>query len=207
MITTITTPNLAADLISIDIAVAAIIAATPDSFDTYICPAVSLKPTSSCDDYVLTDHTDYQLLGAVDVNDVTITVTFGLMDDCYCDFGCPESPETNFIISYPDLKRDGLYCATVEFTYVLGEEIFTKTLKVAYNKDCCTKKFDDISFSVWGKMSQISCTMMSYSKIGKKVNKLRDSYLKLSNMLWLYYNHVDACNDWEKVSCMYNKIK
>ena len=213
----INTPNLAADIVQMAAFVSAIIAGAPNTLNTYFNPCWSLKPTGDCSALILTDETDYQAIGVVDLNDVLISSTFGLLSDCGCEIisdGCPPNPLLpNSVTTYDQLAKDGTYCTEIEVSYTVipvGEfepVTFTETIKVAYESDCCEKKYRALSYNIWGKMSDISCDINCLMKVGRNIKNLKKSYLELSNLLWLYYHSIDSCYESDKVFCIFNKIK
>lgn len=205
----INTPTLAADIAQIAVFVANFLAGIPISFDTYINSCFALKPTQDdCDVLILTDFTDYQELGVVDLNDVTVSVSFGQMTDCGCAFTCTGIPMLpNGVMTFDKVTSDGLWGAEIIVTYVLLGITYTKTIRESFVVDCCEKLYRELSYNIWGKMSDIACTITKLSKVGRNIKTLKKSYLQLSNLLWLYYNSVDSCNERDKVFCIFNKIK
>jgi hypothetical protein len=211
----INTPNLAVDIAQITTFINAILAAAPTTLNSFFNPCWTLKPTGDCDALILTDETDYQAFGVVPLDDLVITANFGPLSDCDCAIvtnDCPPNPLLpNSITTYDQLINDGIYCAeiTIQFTdnFPPVPVVYTETINVSYKLDCCTKKYRELAYNIWGKMSDISCCINDLSKIGRNVKTLKKSYLELSNLLWLYYNSIDSCNERDKVFCIFNKIK
>jgi len=205
----INTPNLATDIAQIATFIATILGGAPISFDTYINSCFALKPTQNdCDVLILQDFTDYQELGIVDINDVSISVSFGQMTDCGCVYSCTGLPMLpNAIMTFDKVTSDGLWGAEIVITYVLLGITYTKTIRESFIVDCCEQPYRELSYNIWGKMSDIACTIVKLSKVGRNIKGLNKSYLQLSNLLWLYYNSIDSCNERDKVFCIYNKIK
>ena len=209
----INTPNLVADIAQIDAFIVTILAGAPTTVDTFFVPCWTLKPSGDCDTLILTDFTDYDGISAIDLDNVTISATFGPVGDCCeivttpCSVGLIILP--NAITSYTDLNQDGLYCAEITITYYdpISELTYTKVMKVAYTSDCCEAKYRDLSYNIWGKMSDIACSITKLTKVGRNIKTLKESYLQLSNLLWLYYNSCDPCIERDKVFCIFNKIK
>jgi len=211
----INTPNLATDIAQIASFIATILAGAPVTLKSFINPCWTLKPTQDCDALILQDFTDYQELTPIDLNDVVLSSTFGpfskcdcaiIVDDCSTQFVLPNS-----ITSYDQLNQDGLFCAEILIQYTdnvpIVPVVYTETVKVSFEIDCCEKKYRELSYNIWGKMSDIACTITKLSKVGRNIKKLKKSYLELSNLLWLYYNSIDSCNERDKVFCIFNKIK
>jgi hypothetical protein len=212
----INTPNLATELADIDTITGGI--SVPNSLDTYIKPIIKLKPTQDCEALILKDFTDYQELYPVDISEVTITFSYGLLSDCGCeiDYICQSltlEPTSSYVLD--NLEKDGVYCVEIQMNFstfnpdAIPPEINeTKTFNVSFRKDCCEKEYKNISRNVWGKMSDLACSIATLSKIGRNVKEKKKSYLKLSNLLYLYYYlSKDACEEKEIVLCTYNKIK
>ena len=213
----INTPNLAADIVQMDVFANAIVLSAPITLNTYIKPYWALKPSGDCDALILTDFTNYQELGSVNLDDVVITSKFGTLSECGCEIitdNCPDkSLLPNSITTYDQLNKDGVFCSEITIQYTVGDGssdnpyiAYSETIKVSYEVNCCEKKFQQLSFNVWGRMSDISCQINCLMKVGRSVKKLKKSYLELSGLLWVYYNSVDACNERDKVFCLFNKI-
>lgn len=204
-------PSIAIRLIEIIGFVGIIEGNAPITLETYINNCFTLKPSQDCDTLILEDHTDYkEILSDIDLDDVEITVNFGSLSDCDCSIvnECPvQTILPNSITSFSDLESDGIYCAEITITYTLLDITYSRTIKSSFNKDCCDLSYKELSLNVWGRMSDIACTITKLSKIGRNITSLKKSYLKLSNLLWLYYNSVDSCNERDKVFCLFNKIK
>ena len=209
----VNTPNLATELAEIVSIRANIALNAPTTFDTLINPCFQLKPTQDCEALILEDFTDYQELVPIDLDNLTINVSLIRKTDC-----CPEGITCNALTiqpnvktSFEDLEMDGVYCAIVSLSYVRDElgtlVTYEKEIRPSYKKDCCEKEYKNISRDVWGKMSDIACCIANLAKIGRNTKELKKSYRKLSNLLYLYYNSVDACYEKDKVLCAYNKIK
>lgn len=210
----INTPNLAVELAVIDGIKSTIASNAPTTFDTIINSCWKLKPTQDCGAFILEDFTDYQELEAVDLNELTISTYLEFCGHCENTSPCPAifiqpNVKTSFADDWVD--KDGIYCAVIQITYnrdELGTLVpYTKTIRQSYRKDCCEKEYKNISRDVWGKMSDIACNIRSLAKVGRNTKVLKKSYLKLSNLLYLYYNSADACFEKDQVLCMYNKIK
>jgi len=212
----INTPNLAADIVQIAAFVVAIEATAPITVDTFFNPCWALKPSGDCEALILTDFTDYQAITPIDLNDVSISATFGFLSDCGCEVVVDDCGVKvllpNSITTYDQLTKDGVFCSDLIITYIdntipASPITYTKSVKVSYEVDCCEKKYRELSYNIWGKMSDISCCINSLSKVGRNIKTLKKSYLQLSNLLWLYYNSIDSCNERDKVFCIFNKIK
>jgi hypothetical protein len=215
----INTPTLATDVAQIATFISTIEAGAPTTLDSFFAPCWALKPSGDCEALILTDFTDYTSLvdgSPIPPEDLVISSTFGPLSACGCEIvtnSC--STQTllpGSITSYDSLTQDGVFCAEITITYTDSNDegdaaVYTKTLKVSYETDCCERKYRELSYNIWGKMSDISCTINKLSKIGRNIKGLKKSYLQLSNLLWLYYNSVDSCNERDKVFCIYNKIK
>jgi len=212
----INTPNLATDIAQIDTFIATILGNAPTTLNSFINPCWGLKPTGDCGALILTDFTDYQELTTIDLNDVLISVNFGMLSACNCEVLTDDCLSgvllPNSITSYPELQYDGTYCAEVTIQYTDNTDpqnpiVYTEVIKVTYDIDCCEKKYRELSYNIWGKMSDISCTINCLVKVGRNVKTLKKSYLQLSNLLWLYYHSKDSCEERDKVFCIFNKIK
>jgi hypothetical protein len=212
----INTPNLATDIAQIATFIATILGNAPTTLNSFFNPCWTLKPTGDCDALILTDVTDYQAITPINLDDVIISSNFGLLGDCGCEIitdGCPPNPLLpNSITTYDQLVKDGVYCAELTIQYTdntipSAPVIYTETISVAYESDCCTKKYRALSYNIWGKMSDISCQINCLQKVGRNVKSMKKSYLELSNLLWLYYNSIDSCYESDKVFCIFNKIK
>lgn len=204
----INTPNLATDIAQIATFVANILASAPTTFDTLINANFQLKPTQDCDAMILHDFTDYQELSVVDVNNVTITVAYGYRSKCEDVILCSGVPLIpNSQLSLENLDEDKEYFCTVDISYFDGVDTWTKTLDTCYVKDCCSNSFRELSCTIVSKMNNIADTICCYKKVGRKIVKLKDSYLKLSNLYWLYNHSKNPCNDRDQVYCLFNKIK
>lgn len=209
----INTPNLAAELVAIDGILTNIANNAPTTFDTIINDCFKLKPTQDCNALILEDFTDYQELEAIDLDNLTISAYIELCDECYDTQPCPAIfIQPNVKTTFDDLHYDGVYCVNIQMTYLRDEGgpdlvEYTKNFKVSYRKDCCEKEYKNIARDIWGKMADIACCINSLRKIGRNTKDLNKSYLKLSNLLYLYYNSFDACYEKDQVLCMYNKIK
>lgn len=208
----INTPNLSNELNDIESFKVVINDNIQTSFDTLINPCFKLKPTQDCKTLVLKDYTDYQELGNIDINDVSINISYGLKTDCGCNVICENvdfNPNGQFILE--KLDSDGVYGFYINISYSRDENgslvFYTKTVQQSYTKDCCTSEYEYVGKNIWGNMSDISCSIISLNKIGRNVKSLNKSYRKLSNLLWLYYNSTDSCSEKEKVKCLYTKIK
>jgi len=204
----INTPNLIADLATIAGIIISVEAAAPITFDTLIDACFKLKPTQDCDAMILHDFTDYQKLGVVDLDDVTITIAYGYEGDCgnveICS-GIPFTPNSQYVLE--QLQDDDCYYASVQIDYIVGPITYTKTFEVSYVKDCCTDSFDTLANKIVNKMNDIADTICTFKKVGRKISVLKNSYLILSNLYWLYCHSKNACNEYEKVYCLYNKMK
>jgi len=208
----ILTPNLVTNLTDIDTLSAAIVAATPTSFDTLINDCFKLKPTQDCETLFVEDFTDYQELGVVDINDVTIVVSLSKKNDCGCKLICGGLiVDPNSKITFENLIKDGTYSVEITITYVLDifgvPTTFTKTICESYVKDCCKREYKKVSFNICSRMATISCTIAQFSTIGRSIKSLKQSYMTLSNLLWVYYHAADSCLEVEKIKCIYNKIR
>jgi len=202
----ISVPNLVADQAAIDAILAGLV--VPTSFDTLINANFKLKPTAECETLILYDYTDYQELGVVDINNVIITIAYGYKHCCdnvvICD-GIVFTPNGQYVME--NLDEDKEYFANVQISYFDGVDTWTKTLDTCYVKDCCSDSFKELSCTIISKMNNIADTICCYKKVGRKIVKLKDSYLQLSNLYWLYCNSKNPCNDRDQVYCLFNKIK
>lgn len=207
----ISVPNLVADQASIASIISGLV--VPTSFDTFINANFKLKPTADCDTLILHDFTDYQELGVIDLNDVVVTISYGYRHCCedviICD-GISFTPNGQYVIE--NLDEDKEYFATIQIQYTdntipSDPQIYTKTFDVCYVKDCCSDSFRELSCTIVSKMNKIADTICCHKKIGRKITKLKDSYLMLSNLYWLYCNSKHPCNDRDQVYCLFNKIK
>jgi hypothetical protein len=220
----INTPNLVADQAQIAAFILAIEALAPTTLNTFFTPCWALKPSGDCDALILTDVTDYNVLDPygvpINIDDITISSNFGPVSDCGCEIVTDECQSgtllPNSITTYDQLMRDGKFCAELTITFGWNPvpddpdnplTYYTEVIKVAYEVDCCTKKYRELAYNIWGKMADISCQINCLVKVGRNVKKLKESYLELSNLLWLYYNSIDSCNERDKVFCIFNKIK
>ena len=209
----ISTPNLAADIASIASITATILGNAPIAFDSFINPCFKLKPTQDCDAMILHDFTDYQELTTIDLNDVVITFSYGMSTDCGCAYICsglPFTPESQYTLE--NLGEDACYGASIELQYTdntdpMNPIVYNKTIMVSYEKDCCGESFKELACTILNKMNCIANTICSFKKIGRKIFDLKESYLKLSNLYWLYCNSKEPCNDRDQVYCLFNKIK
>lgn len=179
------------------------------TIDDYINFCMKVKPTQDCDALFLEDFTDYQELDAIDTSLVSISATF-MKKTATC--GVPMCAEkvlsVNGKLVFENIDMDGVYGVIVNITYSrVGFNPFTKTLMIGYTKDCCAKKFTELAKTIWCKMASVSCTIVKYSKIGRKISELKKNYIKLSNLMWVYDNSYDGCYEIDKVYCLYNKIK
>ncbi len=213
----INTPNLITELADIDTIESSI--SPPIGFNTYINPIFKLKPTQDCEALILHDYTDYEELYSVSLDEVTIVISYGLLSDCGCEIdyiceGISFTPNSQYVLN--NLLKDGVYCVKIEIQYYSpfnadrDPQIIdvSTTINSSYKKDCCEKEYKNISRNVWGKMSDLACSISNLAKIGRNTKQKRKSYVKLSNLLYLYYYlSKDACEEKEKVLCAYNKIK
>jgi hypothetical protein len=204
----INTPNLIADLAQIDTFIGDVEAARALTFDDIINECFSLKPTQDCDTLQLFDDTDYNELEPVNLDNLTITVSLSREDSCGSTVICsgiqvlPNTTQT-----FDSLDKDGLYCSSVQLDYLRDGTLYTKIIYPSYETDCCAELFHSLASTMKSKMASIGCTIVKYSKIGRKITKLKKSYLRISNLKWVYDNSLDACSERDKVYCLYNKIK
>jgi hypothetical protein len=158
---------------------------------------------------ILHDFTDYK---AADLNDITIIIAYGYQRACgnveICS-GIPFTPTSQYVLD--NLVEDDCYYASIQIDYVLtvGDitTTYSKTIEVGYEKDCCTDSFEMLATKMIDKMNYITNTICTFKKVGRKISELKNSYLLLSNLYWLYCHSKSACSEYEKVYCLYNKIK
>jgi len=201
--------NLSTKLDDITAIVDNIEATREPTIDDYINFCMRVKPTQDCDALFLEDYTDYQELGVVDTSLVSINATF-MKKTATC--GVPLCSSQVLVVNgklvFENIDMDGVYGVVVEIIYSpVGFDPFTKTLYLGYTVDCCYKKFTEVAKEIWCKMASVSCTIVKYSKVGRKISELKKNYTKLSNLMWVYDNSFDACDERDKVLCLYNKIK
>jgi len=209
----INTPNLVSDLATISTTVDSIESNQPLSFDTFIDSCFALKPTQDCSAIRLVDSTKYQQLANINLDDITInySVTYG-KGGCSEAIVCSGTMSPNEMITLEGVDKDGFYNAEIQVTYTTDpgtptEVVYTNIIDESYFKDCCTELFGTLVSTMKSKMATIGCTISKYSKIGRNVIKLKDSYLRISNLKWVYDNSFESCGEYEKVFCLYNKIK
>jgi hypothetical protein len=215
-INSINTPNLVTDVASIASITATQQGAATTVFSDVINLCFQLKPTQDCDAMILHDFTDYQELGTVDLNDLTITFSYGIQTDCGVEeicAGLPFTPNSQYTIN--DLSKDGCYVVSVHIEYsgtggTTDDPIvfdYTHDFDVHYEKDCCSASFKVVDDNIIAEMRTILGSICTLSKVGRKIKHLKDNYVKLSNLNWLYNNSKDPCSERDKVLCMFNKIK
>lgn len=208
----VNTPNLAADLVTIDGFITTIENNAPTVFSDIINACFKLKPTQDCDAMILHDFTDYQELEAVDLDNLTITFDYGIVTDCGCEWICEGLPFTpNSKYTLDQLQEDGIYCVNIHMSYDRDEGgpivTYTSDFKVSYKKDCCEKSYEELGLNIWKNMVNISCCINNFAKIGRPIRDMKASYVKLSNLLWAYYNRFESCVERDKSFCLFNKIK
>lgn len=215
----VNTPNLTTDLLDIANAKVAI----ENNADTKLLDIIpfcfQLKPSNDCDTLRLYDFTDYSKVPDINYDNLTIEVSFGYKKECECEMiGCSQIMKPNGVITFEHLDKDGIYGVFVNISYIREEPIpgppgsvelvtYTDILQFSYEKDCCSNKYKELNNTIKSDMANKACSEIKLSKIGRSVKQLKKSYVKLSNLNWLYINSKDACNEVEKVNCLYKKIK
>jgi hypothetical protein len=204
----INTPNLIADLAQIVASEIIIEDSRVLVFSDIINAVFALKPTQDCDTLQLFDFTDYQELENVNMDNLTINVYLARHSSCgeIIEY-CSTEIQPNVTTTFENLKEDGLYCAIVQIDYIRDLVPYTSIIHESYEKDCCTELFSKLASEMKIKMAKIGCSIVKFSKVGRNIVKLKDSYLKISNLMWVYNNSVDSCYEGDKVHCIYNKIK
>ena len=209
----INTPNLLSDLDTISTTIDSIEDNKPLNFNTFIDPCFAIKPTQDCNTIRLVDSTKYQGLSNINLDNITsnYSVTYG-KSGCSESIVCSGAMLPNEMVTIEGVDKDGFYNAKIQITYTinpktLDEVVYISFIEDSYFKDCCTELFSDLSSIMKSKMATIGCTILKYSKIGRNIIKLKDSYLRISNLKWVYDNSFESCNEYKSVFCLYNKIK